>query len=99
MSTDPVTGKEIKRVNLVFNSKDAKLAAALFERQFHNGEYVEPLKITFETMCKDWLKHYESQGAKVSSIRARRIALDRVIDDLGQIPIQKITKNIPRHNR
>lgn len=43
-------------------------------------------------MCKDWLKHYESQGAKVSSIRARKIALDRVIDDFGQIPIQKITK-------
>ncbi|MGX5634082.1 site-specific integrase [Bacillus thuringiensis] len=93
MGTDPITGKEIKKSKSGFlTQKDAKLAAALFERQFHNGEYIEPLKITFETMCKDWLKHYESQGTKVSSIRARRIALDRVIDDLGQIPIQKITK-------
>ncbi|HDR7790940.1 site-specific integrase [Bacillus mobilis] len=93
MGTDPITGKEIKKSKSGFlTQKDAKLAAALFERQFHNGEYIEPLKITFETMCRDWLNHYESQGAKVSSIRARKIALDRVIDDLGQIPIQKITK-------
>ncbi|MGH0950470.1 tyrosine-type recombinase/integrase [Bacillus mycoides] len=93
MGTDPVTGKEIKKSKSGFlTQKDAKLAAALFERQFHNGEYIEPSKITFEAICKDWLKHYKSQGAKISSIRARRIALDRVIDDLGQIPIQKITK-------
>ncbi|KSU86573.1 recombinase [Priestia veravalensis] len=90
---DPVTGKD-KQVSKsgFLTKKDAQLAAALFERQFHNKEYIEPSKITFEAICKDWLKHYLSQGAKESSHRARRIALTHIINEFGHVPIQKITK-------
>lgn len=90
---DPVTRKD-KQVSKsgFLTKKDAQLAAALFERQFHNKEYIEPSKITFEEINKDWLKHYESQGAKISSVRARRIALKHMINEFGQVPIQKITK-------
>lgn len=93
MGTDPVTGKEIKKSKSGFlTQKDAKLAAALFERQFHNGEYIQPSKITFDVLCDDWERHYQSQGAKDSSVRARRIALKHVVSEFGQVPIQKITK-------
>ncbi|MBT2569853.1 tyrosine-type recombinase/integrase [Planococcus sp. ISL-110] len=90
---DPATGKDKQASKSGFlTKKDAQLAAALFERQFHNGEYVEPSAITFEALCNDWLKHYLSQGAKESSHRARRIALNHVINEFGQTLIQKITK-------
>ncbi|MDA2519781.1 tyrosine-type recombinase/integrase [Bacillus cereus] len=92
MGTDPVTGKEIKKSKSGFlTQKDAKLAAALFERQFHNGEYIQPSKIAFLNLYNDWERHY-SQDAKESSVRARRIALKHIINEFGQLPIQKITK-------
>ncbi|WP_172373523.1 site-specific integrase [Sporosarcina jiandibaonis] len=92
---DPVTGKDKQASKSGFlTKKDAQLAAALFERQFHKGEYIEPSAITFEALCKDWLKHYLSQGAKESSQRARRIALTHIISVFGQTPIQKITKKV-----
>lgn len=92
MGTDPLTGKEIKKSKSGFlTQKDAKLAAALFERQFHNGEYIQPSKLTFLILYNDWERHY-SQDAKESSVRARRIALKHIINEFGQLPIQKITK-------
>lgn len=72
--------------------KDAQLAAALFERQYHNNEYVQPSKITFNVLCDDWEKHYISQGAKESSLRARKIALEHIRNEFGHIAIQKINK-------
>lgn len=90
---DQVTGKDKQASKSGFlTKKDAQLAAALFERQFHNGEYIEPSAITLETLCGNWLKHYLSQGAKESSHRARRIALTHIINTFGQTLIQKITK-------
>lgn len=92
MGTDPITRKEIKKSKSGFlTQKDAKLAAALFERQFHNGEYIQPSKIIFTDLCNDWERHY-GQDAKESSLRARRIALKHIINEFGQTPIQKITK-------
>ncbi|PEI37464.1 tyrosine-type recombinase/integrase [Bacillus pseudomycoides] len=92
MGTDPITGKEIKKSKSGFlTQKDAKLAAALFERQFHNGEYIQPSKMVFLNLYNDWERHY-SQDAKESSVRARRIALKHIINEFGQLPIQKITK-------
>ncbi|TYR78433.1 site-specific integrase [Priestia megaterium] len=89
---DPVTGKD-KQVSKsgFLTKKDAQLAAALFERQFNDGEYIQPSKLVFADLCSDWERHY-SQDAKESSLRARRIALKHIINEFGQTPIQKITK-------
>ncbi|ASV67227.1 site-specific integrase [Cytobacillus kochii] len=92
MGTDPITGKEIKKSKSGFlTQKDAKLAAALFERQFNDGEYIQPSKFIFDDLCKDWEKHY-SQDAKESSLRARKIALKHIINEFGKTPVQKINK-------
>ncbi|MFB4472730.1 tyrosine-type recombinase/integrase [Oceanobacillus caeni] len=90
---DPITGKD-KQVSKsgFLTKKDAQLAAALFERNFHNGEYIEPSKITFNLLCDDWEKHYISQGAKESSLRARKIALKHIRNELGDMAIQRISK-------
>ncbi|WP_449354412.1 site-specific integrase [Virgibacillus natechei] len=91
---DPVTGKDKQKSKSGFNTKkDAQLAAALFERQFHSGEFIEPSKITFNALCDDWEKHYvSSMDAKESSLRARKIALKHVRDEFGDMPIQRIRK-------
>ncbi|GAQ19140.1 integrase, superantigen-encoding pathogenicity islands SaPI [Oceanobacillus picturae] len=89
---DPVTGKDKQKTKSGFSTKkDAQLAAALFEREFHSGEYIQPSKMNFSDLCNDWENHY-SQDAKESSLRARRIALKHITNVFGQVPIQKITK-------
>jgi integrase len=91
VGTDPLTGKDIRKSKEGFlTQKDARLAAALFERQIHNREYIQPSGMLFADLCKDWEKHY-SKDAKESSVRARRIALKKVTEVLGNIPLQKIT--------
>jgi integrase len=92
IGTDPITGKDIRKSKEGFlTQKDAKLAAALFERQIHNDEYIQPSKMLFADLCEDWEKHY-GQDAKESSLRARRIALKHIIKEFGKTPIQKVTK-------
>lgn len=90
---DPVTGKDKQVGKSGFRTKkDAQLAAALIERQLHEKEYIESSDITFEALSKQWLEHYFSQGAKESSIRSRKIALKRIIKEIGFFRIQQITK-------
>ncbi|MFC4025472.1 Arm DNA-binding domain-containing protein [Oceanobacillus longus] len=93
MGTDPITGKDIRKSKEGFlTQKDAKLAAALFERQFHNGEYIQPSNIKFGDLCSDWERHYSSQGVKESSLRARKIALNHIRLEYDNVVLQKITK-------
>lgn len=68
------------------------MAAAILERQAYRGEYIKPSNFTFEELFNDWIKHYSSQGAKDSSLRARKIALKHILNEFGNVPIQKITK-------
>ncbi len=91
---DPITEKD-KQVSKsgFLTKKDAQLAAALFERQFHNDEYIQPSKITFNALSDDWEKHYlQTMKAKESSLRARKIALKHIKNEFGEIAIQKISK-------
>jgi hypothetical protein len=89
---DPITGKDKQKSKSGFlTKKDAQLAAAMFEREFHKGEYIQPSKMIFTDLCNDWERYY-SQDAKESSLRARRIALKHIINEFGQIQLQKITK-------
>ncbi|GGM39511.1 site-specific integrase [Paraliobacillus quinghaiensis] len=89
---DPVTGKDKQKTKSGFlTKKDAQLAAAIFERKFHKGELIQPNKITLSELFYDWLAHY-SRDVKESSVRARRIALKHILNEFGDMPIQKITK-------
>src|SRR5699024_7235125 len=93
VGTDPITGK-IKQVGKsgFLTKKDAQLAAAIVERQVHQGDYIEPSELTFDNLSKEWEKHY-SVDAKISSVRARRKALKHAINEFGDKTIQSITKH------
>lgn len=89
---DPITGKDKQKSKSGFlTKKDAQLAAAIFERQFHKGDYIEPSALTFENLTKEWEKHY-IVDAKTSSLNTRRKTLKHVINKFGNDPIQRITK-------
>ncbi|GAA0455392.1 site-specific integrase [Alkalibacillus silvisoli] len=89
---NPITGndKQVSKSGFL-TKKDAQLAAAMFERQFHKGEYIEPSALTFEDLTKEWEKHY-SVDAKESSVRARNKALKHAIAKFGNDSIQSINK-------
>ncbi|AXF57407.1 tyrosine-type recombinase/integrase [Salicibibacter kimchii] len=92
MGTDPATGKDIRKAKEGFlKEKDAKLAASVVERQLADDEYIQPSKMLFSDVSSDWERYY-AQDAKESSQRARGIALKRILSELGDKPIQRISK-------
>src|SRR5690625_7227621 len=90
---DPTTGKDIQKGKSGFaTKKDAQLAAALFERKFHKGDYIQPSGMTVAELYQEWERHY-IVDTKVSRLRTRKIALKHIINDYGCMAIQKLTKN------
>lgn len=91
---DPITGK-YKRVSKAgFRRKDDAIRAAeILERQVYNGEYLTPVKITFQELAAQWIDHY-SVDAKESSVRARQKAVNVAINEFGEYQLYQITKNV-----
>src|SRR5699024_5354143 len=90
---DPVTKKDKYVSKSGFRKlDDAKLAAELVKRQVRNGEYLEPVKMTFSTLVSQWIDHY-SVDAKESSVRARQKAVNITINEFGTYQLYQITKN------
>lgn len=89
---DIITGKDKQVSKSGFRTKkDAELAAAIVERQIHQGEFLEPSRLTFKDLTKEWEKHY-SVDAKPSTLNTRRKTLKYAINEFGNKPIQQITK-------
>ena len=91
---DPVTGKDKYVSKSGFrNKKDAEFAELIIKRQVHNGEYLEPVKITFSRLVSQWIDHY-SVDAKESSVRARQKAVNVAVNEFGEYQLYQITKNV-----
>ncbi|MFD2830337.1 site-specific integrase [Corticicoccus populi] len=89
---DPVTGKDKQKTKSGFiKKKDAQLAAAIVERQFHGGQYVAPSKINLKTVSEAWLDAY-SVDAKESTVKMRRQAIKKLIDNFDDKILQQVTK-------
>lgn len=88
---DPVTQKYIKIRKSGFRTKTAaKNEARRIEEELKQGTYVKESSTTFGAFVDQWLAHYEKR-AKVSSVRARRIAAKRLLDVWERYPISSIT--------
>ena len=64
----------------------------MIERQLRNGDYIAPSSSTFKQVADDWLKQY-ANDVKVSSVRARKKAIQHAIERFNTKPIQTITKH------
>ena len=71
---------------------DAKHQAEMIERQLRNGDYIAPSSSTFKQVADDWLKQY-ANDVKVSSVRARKKAIQHAIERFNTKPIQSIKKH------
>ncbi|WP_404336401.1 tyrosine-type recombinase/integrase [Planococcus rifietoensis] len=88
---DPVTQKYTKIRKSGFRTKTAaKNEARRIEEELKQGTYVKESSTTFSAFVDQWLTHYEKR-AKVSSVRARRIAAKRLLDVWEHYPVSSIT--------
>lgn len=88
---DPVTQKYTKIRKSGFRTKTAaKNEARRIEEELKQGTYVKESSTTFGAFVDQWLAHYEKR-AKVSSVRARRIAAKRLLDVWEHYPVSSIT--------
>lgn len=88
---DPVTKKYTKIRKSGFRTKTAaKNEARRIEEELKQGTYVKESKTTFGEFVPQWLSHYEKR-AKISSVRARRIAAKRLLDEWEHYPLSSIT--------
>ncbi|MCQ1299668.1 site-specific integrase [Staphylococcus aureus] len=87
------TGKYEYISKTAFKRKsDAKHQAEMIERQLRNGDYIAPSSSTFKQVADDWLKQY-ANDVKVSSVRARKKAIQHAIERFNTKPIQTIKKH------
>ncbi|MFE0504971.1 site-specific integrase [Peribacillus butanolivorans] len=94
VANDPSTGKRRQITKSGFRTKkEAQLAANKLEESILNGGVIRESNITFETFANEWLEYYGTQ-VKVSSVRARRIAMKHLVSTWGHLPLRKITKHM-----
>ena len=72
---------------------EAKHAAERIEKEVREGTYVAETNITFGDFVQEWLIHYEKQ-AKISSVRARRIAAKQLEKEWLYSPLKSITRTM-----
>ncbi|MEW5596896.1 site-specific integrase [Peribacillus frigoritolerans] len=94
VANDPSTGKRRQITKSGFRTKkEAQLAANKLEESILNGGVIRESNITFETFANEWLEYYGTQ-VKVSSVRARRLAMKHLVSTWGHLPLRKITKHM-----
>lgn len=73
--------------------KEAQLAAYKLEEAITNGGIIKETNITFGNFAEKWIEYYGTQ-VKVSSVRARSIAMKHLISRWGHLPLRKITRHM-----
>ena len=94
LAQDQLSGerKQITRSGFL-SKKEAQLAAAQKEKEIAEGNLITESKTTFGLFFDEWLMHYEKQ-AKVSSVRARRIAAKHLLEVWKNRRLTTITRKM-----
>src|SRR5699024_6526108 len=91
---NPVTGKYERITKSGFRTKtEARHAAEKVEHELRQGTYVRESNTTFGEFFQQWLSHYEKR-VKISSVRARKIAAKRLLDEWEHYPINNISMSM-----
>ncbi|MBE1557011.1 integrase [Filibacter limicola] len=86
-----MSGEYIRIPKGGFKTKtEARHAAEKIEEEIRSGTYIKESKMTFNELFNKWLSQYEKR-AKISSVRARKIAAKKLLDEWEHYPISKIT--------
>lgn len=91
---DPATGKRQQIGKGGFRTKrDAEDALSIAKYELDTGQHVRRRRTLVETYFREWLPTQVSRLAP-STIKAYRIASDRIIRHLGQMPLQALTPEL-----
>jgi integrase len=94
IAQDPITKKRRQVTKSGFRTKkEAQLAANKIEEAIVEGTVIHETKITFGQFAAEWAQYYGTQ-AKISSVRARSIAMKHLVSEWGQLPLKKITRHM-----
>lgn len=89
-----ITGGPPKLTKSGFRTKkEAQLAANKVEEALAEDSFIQESNITFEKFTNEWVDYYATQ-AKISSVRARSIAMKHLVSAWGHLPLKKITKRM-----
>ena len=80
--------KQLRRRNAT--EKEAREALDEILGQLARGTYVRPSKLTVRQACEDWLRARHS--LKPSTLHGHRTSLTPVMTELGDIPVQRLSK-------
>jgi integrase len=88
---DPSTGKR-KRLKKIFHGrgKDAEKEMARLLIQIEQGLFVEPTKMSFGVYLNNWLADAKNKLAPKTYLRYKEIVDNNIIQELGQINIEKL---------
>ncbi|UXA12406.1 site-specific integrase [Mycobacterium sp. SMC-8] len=87
---DPETGKRRQIRRRFTSEKDARTELAKVQGGVTSGEYVHPSKLTVDQACEAWL--LSKHALKPSTLRGHRVSLQPLRDELGTVPVQKLSK-------
>lgn len=89
-----INGMKQKVTKSGFRTKrEAQLAANKIENSLDENTLIEEANITFKQFANQWIDYYATQ-VKVSSVRARKIAMQHLITAWDSYPIKRITKHM-----
>lgn len=92
LGPDPRTGKRRQKTKRGFSTKkEAEQAASKVEYQLSIGTYVREKNILFKDFAEEWLNEY-GRVKKISTVRPRRIQVNRLLRYFANIELRKITK-------
>jgi integrase len=88
---DPATSKR-KRFKKIFHGrgKDAEKEMARLLIQIEQGLFVEPTKMSFGAYLNNWLADAKNKLAPKTYLRYKEIVDNKIIQELGQINIEKL---------
>lgn len=90
VDTGLVDGKRKQLRRRYSTEREARQALAEIRGQLAQGSYVRPSRLTIRQACEDWLA--SKQGLKPSTVHGHKTSLTPVIDQLGDIAVQELTR-------
>lgn len=96
IGTDPKTGRRKQKTVTGFcTKKEAQVAAAEMHIELTQGAFIQETNQVFKEFSKEWLKYYgNKESVKVSTVRVREKAINRLLDYFAHIKLKDITKKM-----
>lgn len=87
-----IHGKRIKKVETFRKKSEAKKCLIQFQHEKINGSQMIPIDLTVEEWLKYWMDSVVKLQREKSTISGYENILKKIIPELGNIKLQKLTK-------